>query len=330
MKKILRVISITVLLLFSFNMAAFAAPPPWAGGHHKNKEIKQLLKQYRKEFKGKVKLNGKPIKFDVSPYELGGRILIPLRAVAATLKAEVTYKTDGTKQVITVEKNDDLVKIVMGSSNKDFSITLNGKEVGTDIWPELRNGRTFVPLRLLATLLGLKVNYNGDVELDEEELEDQLKEAESLPFRWYDFTEKNFEADVRVIEGKLNKDNPFRSLNFVVLNDEEDKEELDGYSRRIPKLDYRFDRYLYIWGLSKANTGGYNLYLSDVSQLGKVVWVKVHLVTPSKNDIVTQAITYPSDLIRIRKDDFVNDGKLTFIFLDQNNKELAKVTKTIN
>jgi hypothetical protein len=56
----------------------------------------------------------------------------------------------------------------------------------------------------------------------------------------------------------------------------------------------------------------------------------VHLVTPSKNDIVTQAITYPSDLIRIRKDDFVKDGKLTFIFLDQNNKELAKVTKTIN
>lgn len=329
MKKVLRIISITVLLLLSFNMVAFAAPPLWAGGHYKNKEIKQIWKQYRKEFKGIIKLNGKPIKFDVKPYELNGRILIPLRAIAATLKAEVTYKTDGTKQEIIVEKNDDLVKIVMGRSSKDFSITINGKEVGTDIWPELRNGRTFVPLRLLATLLGLKVNYNGDVELDEEDPEDQLEEAESLPFRWYDFTEKNFEADVRVIEGKLNKENRLSSLKFAVLNNEEDKEGLDGYSRRIPKLDYQFDRYLYIWGLGKANTGGYNLYISEVSQLGKVVWVKVHLVTPGKDDIVTQAITYSFDLIRIRKDDFINDGKLTFIFLDQNNKELGKVTKAV-
>lgn|GEM_PF-3487367 len=336
MKKILRVISTTVLLLFSINTAALAAPPPWSGGYQKNKEVKQLWKQERKAFKGKIKLNGKVLKFDVSPYEFGGRILIPLRAVAATLKAEVTYKTDGSKQVITIEKNDNVIKLVMDSSNKKFTITLNGKKVDADSYPEIRNGRTFVPLRLLATLLGLKVNYNGDIELveeceddDKDELEEQLKKAEKISFRWYDFDEEGFESQVRVIEGKLNKQNSFSSLKFAVLGDDDDEDDLENFERTVPKVRYDFDDYLYLWGFGKAKTGGYNLYINEVRQLGKTVWVKVYLVTPAKDDIVTQAISYPYDLVRIKKADLVKDGKLNFIFLDQNNKQLAKIVKTI-
>jgi len=334
MKKILRIVSMTVLLLFCFSMTAFADPPPWAGGNSKNKEVKEHFKLLRKQFKGTVRLNGKQIKFDVAPYELGGRVMIPLRAMAATLKAEVTYKTDGTKQVITVEKNNKLVVMTMDSNKGTFSITVNGKKVEADSYPELRGGRTFVPLRLLAVLLGLKVDYNGDIDLrddkdKEADLLDKQKKAKGIAYGWYDFSKKSFETDARAVKGKLNKEKTFKSLDFAVVNTEDDLDNMPDYDRKIPRVDYNFDRYLYIWGLGKANTGGYNLFIDEISQLEKVVWVKVHLVSPAKGAGVTQAITYPYDLIRIRRSDFLEDGRLTFIFLDQNNNELAKIKKTI-
>jgi hypothetical protein len=329
MKKFIRTIAMTLLLCFSFSVIAFAAPPPWAGQGSLDKEQKNIMKQLRKEYKGQIKLNGKPIEFDVNPYEKGGRILIPLRAVAATLKAEVTYKTDGTRQIITVEKNKDVVKIILDSDAKGntFSITLNGKEVKSDAYPELRNGRTFVPLRLLAVLLGLKVNYNGDVELEDDKEEDPEK-AEGLAYGWYDFEEEQYESYARKIKGKLNKENKFTSIKFAVLNDEGDK--LPAYEGNIPTIDYEFDKYMYIWGLGEARTGGYALYIDEISQLERVVWVKVHLTTPAADDYVTPAINYPYDLVRVRKADLLKEGKLTLIFLDQNNKELGKLTKTID
>lgn len=116
--------------------------------------IKEELKDYSVD----AFVNGICIDFEkydnVKPVIENGRTLAPIRAVAESLGAEVTWNEE--TQSITITDNG--IKIEMSIGNT--AAYVNGAEVTLDAAPEIRNDRTLVPVRFIAEAFGLDVAWD--------------------------------------------------------------------------------------------------------------------------------------------------------------------------
>ena len=96
-------------------------------------------------------------KYDnVMPVIENGRTLVPVRAVSETLLCEVLWHDD--TQEIDITKGDIFVKMTIGNT----TAYVNGEQIQLDTAPDIRSGRTLVPLRFIAESLKLNVDWNGD------------------------------------------------------------------------------------------------------------------------------------------------------------------------
>src|SRR5688500_11409915 len=102
-----------------------------------------------------VDVNGHPVHFTgAQPAHVGGRVFIPLRAVAENLGAQVSW--------------DAASRTVHGSRDgRSFTLPLNkatafvnGRAVRLDAPARSLAGRTVVPLRFVAEALGAEVAWN--------------------------------------------------------------------------------------------------------------------------------------------------------------------------
>jgi hypothetical protein len=101
----------------------------------------------------KAYVNGVEPKFDVEPMIKGGRALVPFRAIAESLKAQVVWNAED-KSVIVI-KQDIEVKLVIGS-NTAF---VNEQEVTLDVSAQIIGNRVVVPLRFLSESLKTVVKW---------------------------------------------------------------------------------------------------------------------------------------------------------------------------
>lgn len=63
------------------------------------------------------------------------------------------------------------------------------------------------------------------------------------------------------------------------------------------------DNYNYVYiGSGEKNTGGYDIFVSDMVEVNGQVHIIVSETIPSKDDLVTQAFTYPYQVVRYSKD----------------------------
>jgi len=194
MKKIL-VFVLTGLLIFSSVLTVYAKPDKAkhelkiktetkleAKGETKNRLEAQTQTRFEakvkfNEFKAKVSVNGKEIKFDVPPVVKEGRTLIPVRAVMNGLGAKVEW--DQATNTITITKGDITIQFILGETK----VLVNGKEYTLDVPAMEISNRTFVPVRFISEILGGKVNYDketGDIEIEEEnqtEIENNSEES---------------------------------------------------------------------------------------------------------------------------------------------------------
>lgn len=324
---------ITLLTLFTFvlSITTAYATSPWLEQNKgvKNKVQLQLTKKATekteakmKDFKGKIIFCGQVVKFELTPQEKGGRILIPLRAIAAALKAEVSYETDGERQIITVVKDDKTVVIELDGSTNKAVIYVNGEELqDADFTPMLSKNRTFVPLRFLAEVFKLKVDYNGDVIIDE-------PEQKTIAYQWYDFVTESFSSEQRNVVGTWHQNKYVEDMDFAVITSQAKARAIDRPPLTIE--DFDFERYFMLHAyLGEAPTGGYDLKITNIYQQEDTVWIKVRTISPAEDDLVTQVINYPSDTIRLKKSNLLQTGELTFIFVDQNSKVLKRVEAEI-
>ena len=107
-----------------------------------------------------VQLNGDMIKFpDARPEKVNGRVMVPFRAIAEALGAEVGYNAGA----ITAKKDGETLSLTLGS--KQLTVTdSTGKVVKTtsiDTAPYKKGGRTYVPVRFFAEAFGLTVQWDG-------------------------------------------------------------------------------------------------------------------------------------------------------------------------
>lgn len=107
-----------------------------------------------------VQLSGKTLTFpDVQPFFENGRTMVPFRAVAEALGAEVGYDS-GT---VSASLDGTVCRFVIGGDTLTVSDMVTGKVLKTvplDVSPIEKDGRTCVPVRFLAESLGLTVEWD--------------------------------------------------------------------------------------------------------------------------------------------------------------------------
>ena len=119
--------------------------------------------EYKLRCQLSVQLNGAYVHFaDAQPEKVNGRVMVPFRAIAEALGAEVTYDAGA----ITAKKGGETLSFALGG--KQLTVTDSaGKTVKTvqlDTAPYKKSGRTYVPVRFFAEAFGLTVQWDQDMQ----------------------------------------------------------------------------------------------------------------------------------------------------------------------
>lgn len=104
----------------------------------------------------KVKLDGTYIEFDTKPCLIGGRTMVPLRAIFEALGATVSW--DESTQTVTSYNEAYLVKCAINKNE----MYVNNEEKIMDIAPMIVDGRTLVPARFVAEAFACEVDWDAN------------------------------------------------------------------------------------------------------------------------------------------------------------------------
>jgi hypothetical protein len=99
-------------------------------------------------------VNDKPTYLDTAPMIIGGRTMLPIRALIEALGGTVEW--DPSLRSIRITLGARVVVLSVGKYTAD----VDGRTVKLDVPPTIRNGRTLVPLRFVAESLGLTVSWD--------------------------------------------------------------------------------------------------------------------------------------------------------------------------
>lgn len=127
------------------------------------KEILAEISKIKKELKNHsigVFVRGLVVDFkkydNVEPVIEKDRVLIPLRAIAETLGADVLWS--GETGSIAITKGDVSIVLNIGSN----TALVNGKEVTLEVAPKIIRDRALVPMRFISETLNLGVEWDED------------------------------------------------------------------------------------------------------------------------------------------------------------------------
>ncbi|WP_051569359.1 protease complex subunit PrcB family protein [Alkaliphilus transvaalensis] len=259
-----------LVLLLSFIMIFTLSVPASASNH----EIK-------------VRLNGELVTFDVPPILVEGRVLVPTRGLFEKLGAKVLW--DSGNSTVTIETDDQIVILQIDNKQATISFPSASKEaiiVTLDAPPQVINGRTMVPLRFLSEVLGTTPNWDST------------------------------SNTVNIVSPELSKPSEElgKPVNFTEVSSDElykNKELLDWYTEKsytkgIYSIEIGGKHYVLV-SAGERPSGGYSLIVDGVYNLkNNKTYVEAILQTPAPDEIVTQALTYPTSLILVDSKEVVS------------------------
>ncbi|HHU75138.1 MAG TPA: protease complex subunit PrcB family protein [Clostridiales bacterium] len=94
-----------------------------------------------------------------------------------------------------------------------------------------------------------------------------------------------------------------KDLEFTVVEDADvpgELMEIINEKKENPfRLSYSNKDYLYIVvGYGKQNSGGYSITVEDLYLTKNAIYIDTNLIGPSKDDLVTQGVTYPYIVVK--------------------------------
>ena len=102
-----------------------------------------------------IAVNGRYVRGDVKPFiDDAYRTQAPFRMISEALGCVVEWEEDTQK--VTCTKEGYMVEMFIGNS----TYWVNGQPLVMDTAPQLRDSRTFIPVRALAEALGCEVFWN--------------------------------------------------------------------------------------------------------------------------------------------------------------------------
>lgn len=104
----------------------------------------------------KVFTSGEQVNFDVQPTIKEGRTIVPIRAIAESLKSKVDWNP--ADKTVILSKDGVQIKLILG---EDIAY-VNDKEVKLDVPAEISNGRTMVPVRFVSEAFKSTVKWEPE------------------------------------------------------------------------------------------------------------------------------------------------------------------------
>ncbi|MEW6623753.1 MAG: Gmad2 immunoglobulin-like domain-containing protein [Bacillota bacterium] len=207
------------------------------------------------------------------------RTQIPLRAISEGLGHWVDW--DGATKTVTISKSEsEKIQVVIGD---DKVITPKGP-ILMDTKAVIIGARTYVPLRFVSQALGYNVDY-------------QWKGYHSISITDPDAKQAFYRPDHQSL--------PEEIANWV------------DYSKELPAVQekqFNGSRYVLITEGMKP-TGGYSVEVVEVAAREGFLEIRVKSVEPGEDEMVTQALTYPYDLI------IIEEKELPLRFVDVDNAD---------
>lgn len=139
--------------------AALAALRAAAERDSDNPEVYAELAAVRRKLGGEGILafvKGKELAFDVQPLLEQNRVLVPVRAVGQALGADVSY--DPRAKTVTIRQGAREAVLAVGRP----VAWVDGREVGLDVSAQVVKGRLMLPLRFIAEVFGVRVQWLAD------------------------------------------------------------------------------------------------------------------------------------------------------------------------
>lgn len=103
----------------------------------------------------KASIDGKETYLSSPPYITSGKTMVPFRFIAEALDAKVSW--DQSEKMVTIVKGDVTIFLWIG---KNYAI-VSGNMTNLSAPPELKNGKTFVPIRFVSESLSAKVDWDS-------------------------------------------------------------------------------------------------------------------------------------------------------------------------
>ena len=182
----------------------------------------------------RVVIDGEEVLFDVAPRIVGGRTLVPMRAIFEEFGLEVSWNE--AERTVTGEGQGLNVQFAIDSDQA----TVNGLVHTLDAPATIIDGRTMVPLRFLSEALGYNVVWIGDSQLI------LLSREPIIEWRY-----AGFEAAKPYREYELMYYNGERTTEYRYTGTFKDVEHINLYSkdgRIIPNVpDFKVGEYSYQW-----------------------------------------------------------------------------------
>lgn len=135
----------------------------YSDGRHELKAVLESGGKYKTEKKLtlnisriKIKINGSYAETDAPPFIENDRTYVPVRLISENLGCEVSWEQD--TQTAVVKRQNTEIRMTLGSR----VISVNGREVAIDAAVQIRNDRTFLPVRAVSEILGASVDWDGN------------------------------------------------------------------------------------------------------------------------------------------------------------------------
>ncbi|MBT9156211.1 MAG: hypothetical protein DDT37_01195 [Firmicutes bacterium] len=101
-----------------------------------------------------VRVDNRPITFDVNPQIVRGRVMVPVRAIVEAMGAVVGW--DEEARTVSITRGETTVSLTIGA----LAARRNGRAVELDVPAFIANGRTLVPLRFISETLQYGVTWD--------------------------------------------------------------------------------------------------------------------------------------------------------------------------
>jgi hypothetical protein len=215
----------------------------------------------------RIEIDGEMLELDVAPIVESGRVLLPIAHMLRALGAEVTW--NAADRTVTIQQNDISILLEID----DQIAIVNGNAVMMDVPARILNSRTIVPLRFVAENLEAEVVWNEEHRIVHVTSADDDFVIRSIPFEVVAEADRDANLAAWVEENLMNE-------GLYVYIDDSD--------------------WTYVLAAGgERPTGGYVMNVLTVTEIDRsVAFVEAELEMPGIDEMVTQALTYPHELIR--------------------------------
>lgn len=232
----------------------------------------------------KIQINNEWVQ-SVKPFIENDRTLVSLSEFMEKLGAKV--ESDLKTGTIKINSEDVTIELTVGKNSakiiKNDGGSLKEETINLEIAPKIVDEKVFVPLRFAAEALGFDVEWDntlraviikaeGDIIAVERPVEFEIVDTETI-------------NDNELLLNLYNKNHMTKGIYSLIDGD-----------------------YIYVLvSAGEKPTGGYSIHVDSITEVTPgTAYIHATLNSPEEGSIVTQALTYPSAMVKFEKGDIKN------------------------